>query len=104
MDLITDVELRRVLSDRLSTWELDGKRLQRAFRFPSFRLAMEFVNRVAEVAEEMNHHPDIAISYDKVSLALISHDSGGITRRDLALAARIDEIAPGSPPKGLKTA
>ena len=51
------------------------------------------VNRIADAAEEANHHPDITVSYNKVTLALISHDSGGVTNRDLKMAARINEIA-----------
>ncbi len=54
---------------------------------------MDFVSKVACVAEEINHHPDITINYNKVTMALTSHDSGGITRRDLKLAGKIDEIA-----------
>lgn len=93
MDLVSDVELRNALANRLSDWKSTGKNLQRTFQFHSFRSAMDFVNKVAERAEEMNHHPDIQVSYDKVSLALSSHDAGGITRRDLILAGRINEIA-----------
>jgi 4a-hydroxytetrahydrobiopterin dehydratase len=92
MDLIPDSELRATLSIELSRWELNGKRLQRTFHFRSFRDALSFVNRVADAAEEMNHHPDIDVRYDKVSLGLSSHDAGGITRRDLALASRIDSL------------
>jgi 4a-hydroxytetrahydrobiopterin dehydratase len=54
---------------------------------------MAFVNRIAAAAEEANHHPDVSISYNKVTLALISHDSGGVTSRDVKMAGRINEIA-----------
>jgi 4a-hydroxytetrahydrobiopterin dehydratase len=78
---------------RLPGWHLNGQAIERVFRFADFKQAMEFVNRIADAAEEANHHPDIAISYNKVTLALISHDSGGVTERDVKMAARINEIA-----------
>lgn len=74
-------------------WHVNGKAIERLFRFPDFKGAMEFVNRVAEAAEEAGHHPDITITYNKVTLTLISHDSGGVTERDVKLAGRINEIA-----------
>ncbi len=55
---------------------------------------MEFVNQIAEAAEAVNHHPDIMISYNKVTLSLISHDSGGVTNRDIKMAGRINELTP----------
>jgi len=55
---------------------------------------MEFVNHMAEAAEAVNHHPDILINYNKVTLTLVSHDSGGVTQRDIKMAARINELAP----------
>ncbi len=54
---------------------------------------MDFVNRIAAAAEGANHHPDILINYNKVSLTLVSHDSGGVTRRDIRMAAKINDIA-----------
>jgi 4a-hydroxytetrahydrobiopterin dehydratase len=54
---------------------------------------IRLVNRVAELAEKANHHPDILINYDKVTFTLITHDAGGITQRDFDLAARIDALA-----------
>jgi 4a-hydroxytetrahydrobiopterin dehydratase len=94
MDLVPDVELRTALSNRLSEWKLTGKQLQRTFQFPSFRFAREFVDKVADLAEEINHHPDISLSYDRVTISLTSHDAGGITYRDMTLAGKIQEVAP----------
>ncbi|HEU5400543.1 MAG TPA: 4a-hydroxytetrahydrobiopterin dehydratase [Terriglobales bacterium] len=74
-------------------WHVNGKAIERLFRFPDFKEAMKFVNRIAEAAEEAGHHPDIAISYNKLTLTLISHDSGGVTDRDIKMAGRINEIA-----------
>jgi 4a-hydroxytetrahydrobiopterin dehydratase len=71
-------------------WKKEGKQLVKEYRFPKFRDAIVFVNRVAGLADDMNHHPDIDIRYDRVRLTLSSHDAGGITDRDLALADAID--------------
>jgi 4a-hydroxytetrahydrobiopterin dehydratase len=76
----------------LNEWdEVDGA-LQREFELPSFREAVAFVNRVAELAEQENHHPDIAVSYRKVTLRWTTHSAGGITDRDRELAARSAEL------------
>jgi 4a-hydroxytetrahydrobiopterin dehydratase len=77
----------------LNDWqEVDGA-LQREFELPSFPEAIAFVNRVAELAEQENHHPDIAISYRKVTLRWTTHSEGGITERDRELAARSGALA-----------
>lgn len=73
----------------LSGWERIGNVICRQFSFPEFKAALAFVNRVAALAEELNHHPDILIEYDTVTLTLTSHDVGGLTERDFRLAARI---------------
>lgn len=67
--------------------------LERTFELPSFREAIAFVGRVADLAEEANHHPDIAISYRKVTLRWTTHSAGGITEKDHHLAARSAELA-----------
>ena len=74
----------------LNGWRQEGRRILQDYAFPSFREAMAFVNRVAEVAEEIDHHPDITISYTGVSLSITTHSEGGLTRRDFHLAGRID--------------
>jgi 4a-hydroxytetrahydrobiopterin dehydratase len=73
----------------LPGWERRGDEIRRTFAFSDFKAALAFVNRVGELAEEMNHHPDIDIRYSKVTLALTTHDSGGLTAKDFALAAEI---------------
>ena len=73
-----------------SRWEFRDGAIRKTYAFPSFRSAIVFVNRVATIADEVDHHPDIDIRYDKVSLRLWSHDAGGVTERDLKLAERID--------------
>jgi 4a-hydroxytetrahydrobiopterin dehydratase len=72
--------------------EVDGA-LERTFELGSFPEAIGFVNRVAELAEAENHHPDIAVSYRKVTLRWTTHSAGGITERDRELAGRSDALA-----------
>ena len=105
MNKVDEVELRNALANRLQDWNLVGDAIERRFEFPSFKLAMDFVSKVARIAEEKNHHPDMTINYNKVTMSLTSHDSGGITRRDLDMAGKINEIAPElMNPSRLKTA
>lgn len=77
---------------QLPGWALVGKAIQRRYEFKDFSAAMSFVNRVAELAEAADHHPDIDIRYNKVILALISHDAGGITPRDVKMAKKINDL------------
>ena len=79
----------------LPGWSPQGKAIERVFQFGTFLAAMEFVNKVAVLAEAENHHPDIAISYNKVTLTLVSHDSGGVTERDIRMARKINEVPTG---------
>jgi len=92
--VLSESEVQQALQ-QLSGWQKSGDAIQRLFQFPDFVRAMEFVNRIAEAAEGLNHHPDIYISYNKVTLSLVSHDAGGITQRDLRMAAKINEVAGG---------
>jgi 4a-hydroxytetrahydrobiopterin dehydratase len=82
-------EVRSRLS-ALSGWELDDGEIQKKYRFADFREAMTFVNRVAELAEAADHHPDIEIKYNSVKLELSTHSEGGLTEKDFALATQID--------------
>lgn len=76
-------------------WELMGGKLVKVVGCASFPGALEFVGEVGRLAEEANHHPDIDIRYRTVTLALMTHDSDGITRRDLDLARQIDGVTAG---------
>ena len=67
--------------------------LERTFELPSFVDSIAFVGRVAELAEEENHHPDITISYRKVTLRWTTHSAGGVTEKDIELAARSAQLA-----------
>lgn len=73
-------------------WERHGDMLVQSWQFPSFRRALEFVNQVADLAEESDHHPDIILSYRKVRLELSTHSDGGLTDLDFAFAARINSL------------
>jgi len=76
----------------IAGWELSGNAICRQFRFKDFVESMTFVLKVAFLAEQADHHPDITISYNKVSLVLTTHNAGGITEKDLSLARQINEI------------
>ena len=75
-------------------WSLDegGRRLVRRFEFEDFKNAIQFVNRVADVAEDQGHHPDIAIHWNRVDLVLWTHKIGGLHQNDFILAAKIDRL------------
>lgn len=90
MALMTDAEISRAL-EALSGWEYSAreKALYREFRFPGFNAAIAFVNAVAKVAEQLDHHPDIDVRYDRVKIASSSHDAGGVTKRDIRLVEKI---------------
>ena len=92
MAVLTDPEIKSALTS-LPGWQQNGKAIQRIYEFTDFKAAMLFVNQIAEAAEQANHHPDIDIRYNKVTMALISHDSGGITQRDVRMAGKINLIA-----------
>jgi 4a-hydroxytetrahydrobiopterin dehydratase len=76
----------------LSGWKLENKEIVRGYEFPDFVTAIQFVRRVAERAEAAGHHPDIDIRYNKVRLALVSHDAGGLTDRDMAMARSLNTL------------
>ena len=86
---LSDIEIQRALGLRAG-WTRRGNAITRTFEFPTFPAAIAFVDRVAEVAEHMDHHPDIDIRYTKVSCSLSTHSAGGITAKDFALAEAID--------------
>jgi 4a-hydroxytetrahydrobiopterin dehydratase len=89
-DLLSD----EAVDDGLASlqWQREGDELVREVTRKDFTGAMQFVNAVADLAEAANHHPDIAISWNKVTLRLTSHDAGGLTQSDLDLAAEIDRL------------
>lgn len=77
---------------KVPEWEIDGDNISRTFEFDEFMEAIDFVNSVAEIAEEAQHHPDIDIRFNTVTLVLTTHDLGGLTKSDFDVAARIDNL------------
>jgi 4a-hydroxytetrahydrobiopterin dehydratase len=73
-------------------WAVDAGTLKKTYVFADFRAAMAFVNKVADAAEAADHHPDIDIRYSKVTLGLVTHDAGGLTQKDTALAAQVERF------------
>jgi|SRR6185437_2993282 len=71
-------------------WKMKDGKLVREWTFGNFIEAMAFVNQIAAIAEDAGHHPDIDIRYNRVTLALVSHDAGGVTQRDVRMAGRIN--------------
>jgi 4a-hydroxytetrahydrobiopterin dehydratase len=92
MSTLDTATVRAALAD-LGGWQLEDDAIVREWRFDGFREAIGFLNRVADLAEEADHHPDLWNSYATVRVRLTSHDVGGVSRRDLDLAARIDGIS-----------
>lgn len=71
---------------------LDEQRLEKEFKFPDFRHALDFVNRIGEVAEQQNHHPDIYFTWGQARIQISTHKINGLTESDFILAAKIDEL------------
>jgi 4a-hydroxytetrahydrobiopterin dehydratase len=91
MPKLPQAELDRALRD-LPGWTVKDGAITKTFKHDSFPEAVVFVNAVAHLAELANHHPDIDIRYSNITLALVTHDQGGITNKDVELARRIEEI------------
>lgn len=73
-----------------SGWKHKDNAIRKEYEFPSFRDSIVFVNRIASIADDLNHHPDIDVRYNKVVLTITTHDAGGVTEKDLSLAGKID--------------
>ena len=91
-ELLSDIGIQRELG-ALPGWSRRGNSLTKTYRFPTFPAGISFVTRVADVAESMNHHPDIDIRHVRLTFTLSSHDAGGITANDLTLAREIERLA-----------
>jgi len=91
MTALTPADLTAFL-DQHPAWRLAGGALVREWTFHDFLAPIAFVNRVAALAETAGHHPDIDIRYNRVRLALVTHDAGGITSNDTSLAAQLDQV------------
>ncbi len=94
-ELLSQHELDSALQTDLPSWSQDGSSLVRTVTASSFMAGIDLVRRVAEAAEEMNHHPDIDIRWTDVTFRLSTHSAGGLTAADLTLARKIDAAATG---------
>ena len=91
MALLSDEEIQDKL-DALQGWQREGDAIRKEVDRGDFKGSVDFVNRLTEAAEEMNHHPDLSISWSKVTVTISTHSEGGLTANDFELAARIDAL------------
>ncbi len=91
-EALPDDDITRTLSRDLPHWRLHGNALRRLYRVNGFRSALLAANAIGHLAETTWHHPEISISWGKVEVSLWSHDAGGVTQRDLALAQQIEDM------------
>ncbi|MGK7926246.1 MAG: 4a-hydroxytetrahydrobiopterin dehydratase [Spirulina sp.] len=89
--LLSQTEIQERLKT-LTGWEQNGKAIQQTFRFKDFIEAIAFVNKLVEPAEAAGHHPDLEISYNKVTVSMTSHDAGGLTVKDFDMAVTISQL------------
>jgi 4a-hydroxytetrahydrobiopterin dehydratase len=92
MAALNDEDVQQKLSG-LDGWTRSGDAIEKQFEFEDFTGSVDFVNRLTPVANEMNHHPDLTISWNKVTVTLSTHSEGGLTGNDFELAGRIDGLA-----------
>ena len=92
MELLSDSEIDSRLQE-LEGWEREGEAIAKTFELADFVDSVEFVRKLVEPAEDMGHHPDLSISWNRVRVSLSTHAAGGLTANDFELARRIDEVA-----------
>ncbi len=92
MSILDESTINDALTD-LPGWQLDGERIAREYRFDGFREAIAFINRIADAADAADHHPELTNVYSTVTVALTTHDAGGVTDKDLELAREIEAAA-----------
>ena len=90
---LTADEVARCLAV-LPGWERSGDRIEKTFRFPDYPRTIAFVDAVARLAEDCDHHPDLSVHYGRCVVSLTTHDSDGVSANDAILAARIERLAP----------
>ena len=90
-DLLNAQDIK-VWMKKLPEWELEKKHIERTFEFDDFNQAIDFVNAIAEIAEEEDHHPDMDIRYNKVRVQLSTHAEGGLTEMDFEVAEKVDNL------------
>jgi 4a-hydroxytetrahydrobiopterin dehydratase len=92
-EILSPEEISRRAGE-LEGWEVseDGKEIEKTYEFPDFKSALAFVNRVGDIAETEQHHPEIALGWGKVEIELSTHSAGGLTEKDFRLASKIDAL------------
>ncbi len=90
--LLNETEIQSRVS-ALPDWQVQGQSIEKTFQFKDFVTAIDFVNKLVEPAEAAGHHPDLAISYNKVTVSLTSHDAGGLTGADFEMAQKVSQMA-----------
>lgn len=83
--------IKRTLNES-KNWDNSNKKLERTFKFKDFNESIDFVNKVAKIAESQNHHPDIKINYDKVKISITDHENGGVSEKCHKLVKAIDKL------------
>ncbi len=91
MQKISQVEIQENLR-QVKGWSLDGNAIKKEWQFKDFSEAMVFINRVADLAERHDHHPELFNVYNKVTLRFSTHDAGGLTQRDFRIALEVDQL------------
>ena len=91
MARLSDEQIEGQLSG-LQGWERDGGAIRRQFKLDDFKGSVDFVNRLTPEAEGMNHHPDLEISWNKVTVMISTHSEGGLTENDFELARKVDAV------------
>ncbi|MFQ5986996.1 MAG: 4a-hydroxytetrahydrobiopterin dehydratase [Thermoplasmata archaeon] len=91
MGLLSEEEIEARLGE-LEGWTREDRFIRRTFKFPRFMKAIEFINRVAELAEEADHHPDLENVWRTVTLKYTTHDAGGLTERDFNMATKVNAL------------
>lgn len=87
-------EITKLLKELGSNWQvITEHHLKKEFKFPDFRTALNFTNKIGEIAEQQSHHPDIYLAWGKVEITIWTHKINGLTESDFILAAKIDEIS-----------
>ena len=93
MDLLDDEAIEARLAE-LEGWEREGETIAKTYELADFVGSVEFIKRVVVPAEDMNHHPDLSVSWNQVRVSITTHAAGGLTENDFELAKRIDALSP----------
>lgn len=88
---LSDREIKESLK-KLNAWKVEGKFLRKKFKFENFAESLEFVNKVGEIAEKADHHPDITFGWGYADIELTTHDTGGLTHNDFDVAEKVEKL------------